>query len=257
MKSSLNTSQEVKTGYAPEGAHPAKQMRSRLLRDSALIHASKLIQEGRYASTSMSEIARAIGCSVGALYFRFRDKEALFACVVEIVLTQEVEELKILDSKGRYQDLSLRKTVEQCVLDYVEFIERHQRMIRAMYQSASKEPTYWDIVRLTAFKMVQIWMKAMAHAAGAPNDKYFLRKAGKAFWFVSSTLVYSVLIIGKPVHSLHKHEQVFWLTEMVIHFIGLHIPAHLQASTVTRPVNTVIHAPSLKKRPIKQQGSSK
>jgi AcrR family transcriptional regulator len=230
-------------------------MRSRLLRDNALICARKLIQEGRYASTSMSEIARTIGCSVGALYFRFRDKEALFASVVEIVLTQEVEQLHTLAGKGRYQDLSLRKTVERCVLDYVEFIERHQSMIRSVYQSASKDPAYWGIVRVTAFKMIQIWIEAMASAARRTNDKDFLRKAGKAFWFVSSTLVYSVLIIDKPVHSLRKDEQVFWLTEMVINFIGLHVPEHLQESTVILPVNTM--KPSLKKRSIQQQGTSK
>ena len=82
---------DIPPGLDPEGAHPVKQERSRQLRDKALLHVRDLVREGRFTSTTMADIARAVGCSAGALYFRFRDKEALFASVVEVAMAQEAE----------------------------------------------------------------------------------------------------------------------------------------------------------------------
>lgn len=227
-------------GHEPEGAHPVMQERSRALRDKALACARELVLEGRYASTSMADIARAAGCSVGALYFRFHDKEALFASVVEVAMAQEVDALQACVAQGRYAGLPLRDTVDRCVQDYVAFVQRNENMIRALYQRSSDEPGYWSIVRVAAFKMVQVWIEAVAQAAGRAGDRGFVRQAGTAFWFVSSSLVYSVLIIDKPVRPLSTREQVFWLNEMVMHFIGLDVPEALRQSAVTRPMRALL-----------------
>lgn len=211
-----------------------------MLRDKALVHARELVLQGRFTSTSMADIARAVGCSVGALYFRFHDKEALFASVVEVAMAQEVDALQARVAKGRYAGLSLRDTVDRCVQDYLAFVQRNESMIRALYQRAGDEPGYWSIVRVAAFKMVQCWIVAVAQAAGRTGDRAFMRQAGTAFWFVSSSLVYSVLVIDKPVRPLSTQEQLFWLNEMVMHFIGLDVPASLRQSAVTRPMRALV-----------------
>ena len=76
---------------APVFALEAKQARSRQLRDKALVLAAELVRKGQFDATSMVELAKSAGCSVGALYFRFRDKEALFASVIEVTMRHEVE----------------------------------------------------------------------------------------------------------------------------------------------------------------------
>ena len=68
---------DIPPGLDSEGAHPVKQERSRQLRDKALLHVRDLVREGRFTSTTMADIARAVGCSAGALYFRFRGEGAM------------------------------------------------------------------------------------------------------------------------------------------------------------------------------------
>lgn len=237
--------------HDPEGAHPVKQERSRVLRDKAMAYTRECVLEGRFATTSMAEVARAVGCSVGALYFRFHDKEALFASVVEVAMAQEIEALQVKVDGGRYQGLNLRETVDFCVRDYMDFVMRNERMIQAIYQRASDEPGYWSIVRVAAFSMVQIWIAAVAQAAGRAGDRAFMRQAGTAFWFVSSSLVYTVLVIDQPVRPLSGREQQFWLNEMVMHFISLDVPEALRQSAVMRPKNVLFPRPRSKKSPVK------
>jgi len=184
-----------------EGAHPVKQERSRQLRDKALAFGRQLVEQGRFASTSMADISSAVGCSVGALYFRFRDKEALFASVVEVAMARELEQLAVQVAAGRYHGRSLHDTVTLCVQDYVAFVQKNDSMIRALYQRATEEPGYWGIVREAAYRMTATWIDAVARAADRAGDRAFMRQAGIAFQFVSSALVYSVLI-DRPVRPL-------------------------------------------------------
>ncbi len=222
-------------GHDPEGAHPVKQERSRQLRDKALAHTRELVDQGRFTSTSMAEIAAAVGCSVGALYFRFRDKEALIASVVEVAMAQELEAQAAQVTDGRYCGLSLRETVDRCVQDYAGFVHKNEGLIRSLYQRLQAEPRHWAVVRQTAYRMVQGWIEAVTQAAGRAGDREFVGQVGIAFQFVSSTLVFQVLN-DKPVRPMGKRQLTFWLTEMVMHFIGLEVPISLKRAPVARPV---------------------
>ncbi len=227
----------VPPGRGPEGAHPVKQARSRELRDRALACAHELVECGCFATTSMADIARKVGCSVGALYFRFHDKEGLFASVVEVTMARELEQLAARAAEGRYRGLSLRETVAVSVRDFVSFVQRNEHMIRALYQRTIEESAYWNIVRETALEMTSIWIDAVAQAAGHAGERGFIRQAGVAFQFASSALVYTVLI-DRPVRPLGTRELEFWLDEMVMHFIQVHVPESLRRPPAARPTGT-------------------
>ncbi|WP_286828225.1 MULTISPECIES: TetR/AcrR family transcriptional regulator [Kordiimonas] len=66
-----------------EWKNPPKQSRSERTRDSLLDAAERLFGEHGADATSVTDIAKASGCSIGALYHHFKDKaalkEALFA----------------------------------------------------------------------------------------------------------------------------------------------------------------------------------
>src|SRR5215469_10760087 len=62
---------------------PAHQARSRETRDKLLAAAEKVFDDKGYAGSRIVDIAKAAGCSVGAVYVRFTDKEALFNGIVE------------------------------------------------------------------------------------------------------------------------------------------------------------------------------
>lgn len=227
------TASALPPGLDPDGAHPVKQERSRQLRDRALTVARTLVEEGRFATTTMAEMARAVGCSAGALYFRFHDKDALFASVVQVAMAREVERLVAQAAAGRYRELPLRETVAACVQDFVTFTQGNDAMIRALYQRTGEDPGSWSVVRSAALQMTDLWIDAVVQAAGHGGDRAYMRQTGIAFQFVSSSLVYSVLI-DQPVRPLSRRELEFWLVEMVMHFIALDVPAPLRGTPVVR-----------------------
>lgn len=63
---------------APMAGHDANVLRDRILQAALGMFALK-----GFDDTSMEDIALAIGCSKGGLYYHFHDKEQLFASVVE------------------------------------------------------------------------------------------------------------------------------------------------------------------------------
>src|SRR5215471_12340944 len=56
---------------------PTKQARSRKTRDALIAAAWKLLEAHPWQVISINDIVKVAGCSVGAFYSRFADKEAL------------------------------------------------------------------------------------------------------------------------------------------------------------------------------------
>jgi AcrR family transcriptional regulator len=67
--------------------------RSRATRERLVTHARALFGERGYAAVGTEEIVRAAGVTRGALYHQFRDKEALFEAVVELVEAETTERI--------------------------------------------------------------------------------------------------------------------------------------------------------------------
>jgi AcrR family transcriptional regulator len=64
-------------------ALPASQERSRATRARLLQAAETVFAEKGYDGAKICDIAEEAGCSVGAVYFRFKDKSALFSAIAE------------------------------------------------------------------------------------------------------------------------------------------------------------------------------
>ncbi|HEY2034665.1 MAG TPA: TetR/AcrR family transcriptional regulator [Rhizomicrobium sp.] len=60
---------------------PATQERSRATREKLLEAAEAVFAAKGYTGAKISDIAKEAGCSVGAVYFRFKDKDALFFAI--------------------------------------------------------------------------------------------------------------------------------------------------------------------------------
>jgi len=242
------TPPKIPPGLEPESSHPVKQARSRQLRDKVIAQARELVEQGRYDATAMADIARAADCSVGSLYQRFRDKKALFASVAEVTMAGELEALRAQAEAGRYRGLGLRDTVDRCVQDYERFVQRNASLVRTLYQHAIEQPGSWSIARIPTFHMVQIWIDAVAQAADRAGEREFVRQVGIAFQFVGGALVHAVLV-DALVRPLSSRQMVFWLDEMVLHFIGLEVAEALRSTPVVKPAGAVAAAPSRARKP--------
>ncbi|MGH6870347.1 MAG: TetR/AcrR family transcriptional regulator [Rhizomicrobium sp.] len=75
--------QRLERNGAEKWALPATQARSRATRARLLAAAECVFAEKGYDGARLSDIAEDAGCSVGAVYFRFKDKDALFFAIAE------------------------------------------------------------------------------------------------------------------------------------------------------------------------------
>ncbi len=73
----------TKVAAAERWALPASQARSRELRRRLLEAGERVFAREGYEGARLTDIAAEAGCSVGAVYFRFKDKDALFFAIAE------------------------------------------------------------------------------------------------------------------------------------------------------------------------------
>jgi AcrR family transcriptional regulator len=200
------------------GALPTKQLRSRELRDRLIASGRTLVEAGGFAGTSMAAIARAAGCSTGALYFRFRDKEALFDCVVESVMDDANAQIDSWRETGRYRGLPLEHTIALCVGDYLAFVRGNSGMVRALYQRSLQDLRHLAPLRRTALAMTAVWCDAIAESAGRRDDAGFVDTVRVALQFASGVLVHAVLT-EPPFVPLDSEAMAPRLVEMVSGFL--------------------------------------
>ncbi len=87
-------------------AHPA--------RENIIKVAGRLFAKSGYESTSMSEIAKKAGMEKASLYYHFKDKDQLFAAVMESVWSKMAEYLRKLTSDEKFM-----KKPSRYVLAYI------------------------------------------------------------------------------------------------------------------------------------------
>lgn len=80
------------------------------------------VQEG-YEAVSMRALAARIGCSHASIYLQFKDKEALFDCLVEESFRQLADSLRGLKEAGRRMDPI--RLVKRAARAYVDFALRN------------------------------------------------------------------------------------------------------------------------------------
>ncbi len=67
----------------PAGSIAPQQKRSEKTRKRILGAVEKLVKNGEYNSATVQDIVRAAGCSTGAFYGRFSDKNAALLAIID------------------------------------------------------------------------------------------------------------------------------------------------------------------------------
>src|SRR5678815_1877839 len=82
---------------------PRSRYRDQLRRTILDAAQEAFVQDG-YGGVSMRKLAERVGCSHGNLYLHFKDKEALFDCLVEESFEQFADGLRKVPESVRYGD---------------------------------------------------------------------------------------------------------------------------------------------------------
>lgn len=95
---------------------PAEVRRREILRA-----AGKVLVSRGYHNVHLDDVAAAAGLSKGTLYLYFKDKESLFAEVLEDVIDRLEERLAGLSSEG-----GAREVLERMAAEMLDFVDEHQ-----------------------------------------------------------------------------------------------------------------------------------
>src|SRR6185312_12720981 len=105
---------------------PVAQARSKATRARLLAAAEKVFAEKGYDGAKLSDIAEEAGVSVGAVYFRFKDKDALFQAIAE-TFADEV--------RARMQNVMADGAPEEIIAKVVTGTAANMRAHRGLFRA--------------------------------------------------------------------------------------------------------------------------
>lgn len=110
---------------------PPQQERSRQTLDRLLDSAEGLVAEKGFADTSVAEVARRAGSSVGAFYTRFPNKQALLHALYDRYLEQAIATTDDALDPRRWSGAGIPEILREVVRFLVEIFREQRGLIRA------------------------------------------------------------------------------------------------------------------------------
>jgi len=123
-------------------ARAPQQARSRARHDRIVEAAEALVSEKGFAAASVAEMARRSGCSVGAFYARFCDKQALLHALHERFLARAAAQLDAHLAPERAERLALPALLYGVVRALVEIHRRERGLVRALAVEAWRDAPF-------------------------------------------------------------------------------------------------------------------
>ncbi len=172
---------------AERWALPAQQERSRATRARILTAAERIFAEKGYDGARLSDIAAAAGCSVGTMYFRFKDKDALFLAIAETFAADARERLSgIFEGKSRGGPRGL---VEEFVRATAATFRAHKGLFRAIVERGMEHPRAMKVILALREELASALESALRGSLGRPRN---LRQAVR----MMTQMVYGFLLTG-------------------------------------------------------------
>jgi AcrR family transcriptional regulator len=101
------------------------------MRERLLATGTRLLAAGGFDAVSIAQIAAEAGCSVGAFYQRFRNKEAYFEFLLDRVIDQVRAQTLVALAPERTAGLNQAQTIALCVRHHIWVVREHEGLIRA------------------------------------------------------------------------------------------------------------------------------
>ncbi|HEY7978373.1 MAG TPA: TetR/AcrR family transcriptional regulator [Rhizomicrobium sp.] len=116
---------------------PATQERSRATREKLLDAAETVFAAKGYNGAKISDIAEEAGCSVGSVYFRFKDKDALFFAIAESFIEDARNGVgKLFAAEGVAPEIVVRTFVTATAANF----RKHRGLFRAIVERGFDHP---------------------------------------------------------------------------------------------------------------------
>ena len=180
------------------GALPAKQARSRRTRDQLLAAGYRLVEVRDFEAVSIADIAKAAGCSVGAFYFRFADKDAFFRAMIAHRLEEARTSIAaLLEMPGDDDPL------ETLVAAIAETFRRRPGFLRATLRKSMEDPSVWEPMRAHGHFVADRYLDRLSRNAGQRPTAALELRIRFAFQIMNGTLINALINAPGPLQLDH------------------------------------------------------
>lgn len=183
-----------------KGAKPAHQTRSRRTRDKIVAALDALLKSRAFEQVSVSEIAAEAGVSVGAVYQRFENKDALIPVLFELYRQRLDEEARRHENAAAPD--GLRAHLKAAMAQAWAMMERHGHLMRAAHLHARLRPDLvgpeWEPLIDASRRSIQALIDAHRSEIRHPDPDL---AAETLTYFLNTALIEAGLYpdIGPPV----------------------------------------------------------
>lgn len=199
---------------------PAKQARSRQTRDRLLATGRLLLDKGVFEETTIAELARRSGCSVGSFYFRFQDKEAFYLAVLAAVEEEVAARVQQRVNEVSVARLSAARTVETCIDVLIDLMDDYQGMVRTVqYKGMINKDSILPLQRI-ALRLVK-YLGALIQAKYGEHDNPAFERNIEVGFQVAFSVMQIGLMNRPPVLNPDSPDYRFWIREMMMHALSV------------------------------------
>lgn len=196
-------------------ASPLKQARALRTRENLLAAGRKLLEEGGFDSVSIAQIAKLAGCSVGAFYFSFRDKEAYFRFLLDSVFAEIQARSKEEFVPHRPAEPDVEGVVRRCVDHFIAVAREHEGLLRTVTQHTAHDVQGWQPTRALGLWLVALYRDCVVPHFPAAERSRVARNANVVLQIVMGYIVNAVMHKPEPL-GLHSPVLGEWMSAMVL-----------------------------------------
>jgi AcrR family transcriptional regulator len=210
------------------GELAAKQVPSRVTRDRLLAAGRRLLDQDAFDAISIADIAVEAGCSTGAFYQRFANKEAFFSVVIDSVLADMVAEASHWVADDRFSRASIETTIEDFVAYWIRVCRHHQGLLRTLMKKTLHAEDAWTPVRQMGRTALDPFIALLAVKCGKSDSRSFQYRALVGFQIVSGVAINAALH-RTVLLNLESDELIGWANEVLRHCLFGDLPPALLA----------------------------
>ncbi len=218
---------------SPPNPEPAKQSRSRATRDRLLQSGQRLLTERSYDGITLQDVARGAGCSIGAFYHHFTNKDVFYAALVERSVSDVRDGLFTKLSAERFSGLPTAAIMHAVVGFVAQAFRTHQGVVRAVQKTAMDDPEAWNPIRELGCDITEHVTALLSSEVLAERDPLDPFAIAVAMQVIYSTLLNAVinhpgLEIADPRTAplrLESDDIVHHLTHVAVQYLASPIPA--------------------------------
>jgi len=208
---------------SPNLVRPAKQARSRATRDRLLAAGRELLERGAFEETHVADIARNAGCSVGAFYQRFPDKEGFFTVLIETAVAEIVADANLFAINESRSGAPIQETLENCMRHWAGVFKRYQGMYQTVLKRSLLGNDSWAPLRDLGPLALKQTISMIAKKCSQSDSILFHYRVAAGFQIVFGAMI-NATMHRTVLLNLESEELIAWTSETLRHSILDELP---------------------------------